>query len=136
PASGIPVLCITGGVGLDDRGKGHPGDQDQVSIATPLSKWASRAEQPEEAAALATRGYQIAAAPRPGTAVVEIPLDMQQRGVEPLSLTPPRTESETPDVTEIRARLAPAERPVIIAGSGCFWDGAGDALRALAEGGR
>src|SRR5438067_1907716 len=37
--SGIPVLCITGGVGLDDRGKGHPGDQDQVAIAGPISKW-------------------------------------------------------------------------------------------------
>src|SRR5438105_14324758 len=71
--SGIPVLCLTGGVGLADRGKGHPGDQDQAAIAAPISKWSVRVEKSEEAAALVDRGCQIAVAPRPGAAVVEIP---------------------------------------------------------------
>jgi thiamine pyrophosphate-dependent acetolactate synthase large subunit-like protein len=134
--SGIPVLCVTGGVGLDDRGKGHPGDQDQVAIATPITKWAARATQPDNAAALIIRSFEIALAPRPGAVVVELPLDIQQRGVEPISQTPPLRDVETPNVAEIRARLSRAQRPVMIAGSGCFWDGAGDALRALAEGAR
>jgi acetolactate synthase-1/2/3 large subunit len=134
--SGIPVLCITGGVALSDRGKGHPGDQDQGAIAAPISKWSVRAETPEEAAEFVSRGFQIAGTPRPGAAVVELPLDVQQRGVEPISLTPSERDVETPDVGEISRWLGLAQRPVIIAGSGCFWDGAGDALRALAEGAR
>jgi len=134
--SGIPVLCITGGVGLDDRGKGHPGDQDQVAIAGSMAKWAARAEHPDDAAAFISRGFEIALAPRPGAAVVELPLDVQQRGAEPVSLTPPRRVAETPDVGEILGLLSGSERPVIIAGSGCFWDGAGDALRAFAESAR
>jgi acetolactate synthase-1/2/3 large subunit len=121
---------------MSDRGKGHPGDQDQAAIAAPISKWSGRAETGEEAAALVRGGYEIAVAPRPGATVVELPLDVQQRGVEPISLTTPRRDEVTPDVGEIMRRLARAERPVIIAGSGCFWDGAGDALRALAEGAR
>jgi acetolactate synthase-1/2/3 large subunit len=133
--SGIPVVCITGGVALDDRGKGQPGDQDQAAIATPISKWSVRAEDPDEAAALVARSYEIAVAPRPGSAVIEIPMDVQQGradgGDGPVSLpTPTRDE---PDVSEIARALSHAERPVLIAGSGCFWDGAGDALRALAE---
>ena len=134
--SGIPVLCIAGGVGLADRGKGHPGDQDQTAIAAPISKWSARAETPQDAATLVGRGCQIAVAPRPGAAVVELPLDVQQRGVEPISLTTPERDVATPDVREIVRVLSGAERPVIIAGSGCFWDGAGDALRAMAEAAR
>jgi len=138
--SGIPVVCITGGVALSDRGKGHPGDQDQAAIAAPISKWSRRAENPQEAATLISRGCQIAVAPRPGAVVVELPMDVQQGradgGVEPISLTSPEGDTETPDVSEILRKLGEAERPVIIAGSGCFWGGAGDALRALVEGAR
>ena len=138
--SGIPVVCITGGVALDDRGKGHPGDQDQAAIAAPISKWSVRAENPDEAAALVGRGYEIAVAPRPGSVVVEIPMDVQQRradgGGSPVSLGTPGRDEATPDVGETFTTINRAERPVIIAGSGCFWDGAGDALRALAEAAR
>ncbi len=131
--SGIPVVCITGGVSLDDRGKGHPGDQDQVTIATPISKWARRALDGNKAAALAEEAFEVSAAPRPGAAVLELPMDVQQRGVEPISLPTPRRDVETPNVNEILTKLGDSERAVIIAGSGCFWDRAGDALRALAE---
>ena len=135
--SGIPVVCITGGVALSDRGKGHPGDQDQVAIAEPISKWSVLLENSEEASALISRSCQIAVAPRPGAVVVELPMDVQQsrveRGVEELSLRTSERDGETPNVSEIARLLGSAERPVIIAGSGCFWDGAGDALRAFTE---
>lgn len=135
--SGIPVVCITGGVALADRGKGHPGDQDQAAIAAPISKVSFRAEDPKAAAALISRSCQIAVAPRPGAVVVELPMDVQQRradgGAGAISLTTPTPDEETPDVSHIARILGNAERPVIIAGSGCFWDGAADALRALTE---
>jgi acetolactate synthase-1/2/3 large subunit len=138
--SGIPVLCITGGVSLGDRGKGHPGDQDQAAIAAPISKSSMRLENPNEAAALVSRCCQIAVAPRPGSVVVEIPMDVQQGradgGAEGISFPFTGGDEASPDVTEIARALGKAARPVIIAGSGCFWDGAGDALRALAEGAR
>jgi acetolactate synthase-1/2/3 large subunit len=131
--SGIPVVCITGGVALDDRGKGHPGDQDQAAIAAPISKWSRRAETPQEAVALTLEAMEISVAPRPGAAVLELPMDVQQRGVGPISFTTPARDVVTPDVSAIAKKLGESERPVIVAGSGCFWDGAGDALRALAE---
>jgi acetolactate synthase-1/2/3 large subunit len=136
--SGIPVVCITGGVALSDRGKGHPGDQDQAEIAAPMSKRSQRLDDPNDAAARTANAFEIARAPRPGAAVLEIPMDVQQGdangGDGPISRTTP--QRDTPNVYEIASRLGAAERPVIVAGSGCFWDGAGHALRALAEAAR
>ena len=115
--SGIPVVCITGGVALSDRGKGHPGDQDQAAIAEPISKWSVLLENPEEASVLISRSCQIAVAPRPGAVVVELPMDVQQsrveRGVEELSLRTSERDAETPNVSEIARLLGSAERPVI-----------------------
>ncbi|HJT37294.1 MAG TPA: thiamine pyrophosphate-binding protein, partial [Actinomycetota bacterium] len=132
--SGIPVVCITGGVSLDDRGKGHPGDQDQAAIAAPISKWSARADDADEAPARADQAFEICAAARPGAAVLELPMDVQQHradgGASEISITTPRRDGAAPDVSAIASRLGSAERPVIIAGSGCFWDRAGDELRA------
>jgi len=139
-ASGIPVVCITGGVALDDRGKGHPGDQDQVAIARPISKYAARAEASEGVATLVEFAFAMARAPRPGAAILEMPMDVQQReargGVGPVSMVTSMRDEAALDLGEIVRALSHASNPVLIAGSGCFWDDAGDALRALAEAAR
>lgn len=135
-ASGIPVVCITGGVAMDDRGKGHPGDQDQVAIARPIAKWAARAETSSDVARRTAEALEAARHARPGAAVLELPMDVQQHGVDATS-DPPRGSGElTPDLKQTIHILSRAGRPVIVAGSGCFWDRAGDALRALAESAR
>ncbi|MGZ4212177.1 MAG: thiamine pyrophosphate-binding protein [Actinomycetota bacterium] len=132
-ASGIPVLCITGGVAMGDRGKGHPGDQDQVAIARPITKWAARVEDAKETALRTSEALDVARAPRPGAVVLELPMDVQQRGVDAPPVQPGPRAKARPDLREVTRSLSEARRPVIVAGSGCFWDGAGDALRVLAE---
>ncbi|MFN2613633.1 MAG: thiamine pyrophosphate-binding protein [Actinomycetota bacterium] len=138
-ASGIPLVCVTGGVAMSDRGRGHPGDLDQVAIARPLSGWAERAEHAEQVGALTARALHETRGPRPDVAVLELPLDVQQAAVARESVATvarARTEPEPAVLARARAALRDAERPVIVAGSGCFWSGAAEPLRALVEAAR
>lgn len=133
-ASGIPVLCITGGVGMDERGRGHPGDQDQIAIARPWSRWAERVDDPNLVSDATQRALRAArpTAGRPGVAVLELPLDVQHRAADrPLSARAQPIRSEPDNLAGARAALGRATKPVIVAGSGCWWARAGEALHAL-----
>lgn len=135
-ANGTPVVCVTGGVGLADRGRGHPGDADQVAIAAPISKWAARAASAAECGVQCAQAMWQARSGRPGTAVLELPLDVQSDRAEAEPGTPLAIQRRPPDddaLARVRGAIASASRPVIIAGSGCFWSDAGDAVRTLAE---
>ncbi|HEY5724573.1 MAG TPA: thiamine pyrophosphate-dependent enzyme, partial [Methylomirabilota bacterium] len=77
---------------------------------------------------------------RPGPVFVEIPVDLLMTVVEdrlapiPRAYAHRRPTAPDPDsVQELAALLARAERPVIMAGSGVYWDDAAKALAALAE---
>jgi thiamine pyrophosphate-dependent acetolactate synthase large subunit-like protein len=134
--SGIPLVCITGGVGLSQRGLGHPGDLDQIAVVRPVSKWSATVTSPDDAGEFIAAAFGHARGGRPGVAVVEIPVDVQLQPTtapapEPLPSDPPDPDPE--QIAAARAALAAAERPIAIAGSGCFWSGAAEALTAFIE---
>lgn len=134
--SGIPLVCITGGVGLSQRGTGHPGDLDQVALVRPVSKWVGTVSTPGDAGEFLAAAFGHARAGRPGVAVLEIPVDVQLMPVdisapEPLPSEPGAPGPDT--IAAARALLATSARPVVVAGSGCFWSGAGEALRGFVE---
>jgi acetolactate synthase-1/2/3 large subunit len=136
-ASGTPVLCITGGVAMIDRGTGHPGDADQVAIARPISRWAARAETADSAGSRTLDAFDAARqseSARAGVAVLELPMDAQH-GRTRTEVVDRSGEKPRPSrtVNDIAALLSKAERPVIVAGSGVYWAGAGEPLRELAE---
>lgn len=134
--SGVPLVCITGGVGLTQRGQGHPGDLDQMAIVAPVSKWAASVTNPQDAGEFIAAAFGHARAGKPGVAVVEIPVDVQLAAVDvdapdALPWDPPGPDDDA--IASARAMLAAARRPVIVAGSGCFWSGADEALLRLVE---
>lgn len=134
--SGIPLVCITGGVGLSQRGQGHPGDLDQIAVVRPVSKWAATVQRPDDAGEFLAAAFGHARAGRPGVAVVEVPVDVQLSPTGAPAPEPLPYEPATPDperVATARAMLAAAQRPVVVAGSGCFWSGAAEALEAFVE---
>ncbi len=135
--TGIPLVCITGGVGLSQRGQGHPGDIDQIALVRPVSKWSATVSSPDDAGESLAAAFGHARAGRPGVAVVEIPVDVQLARTEadapePLPFEPPEPDAEA--IAAARAALASAERPIAIAGSGAFWSvGAAGALATFIE---
>jgi len=135
-ASGVPLVCITGGVGLSQRGQGHPGDLDQVAVVRPVSKWTATVGVPGDAGETIAAAFGHARGGRPGVAVVEIPVDVQLMPTDASPPDPLPSEGSDPDPDQIaaaRAALAAAERPIAIAGSGCFWAGAAEELLAFVE---
>lgn len=138
-ASGIPVLCITGAVGTDERGRGHPGDADQTEIARPWVSHAVRATHPDEVARLIAVAWQRCVSGRPGVSVVELPMDIQYARTDETASAPLSVDRSWPAAEALAAArdaLAGAQRPVIMAGSGVYWSGASDALRSFAESAR
>ncbi|MGH2793744.1 MAG: thiamine pyrophosphate-binding protein, partial [Actinomycetota bacterium] len=104
--SGIPLVCVTGGVGLSQRGMGHPGDLDQVAIVRPVSKWVETVRAPGDAGEFLAAAFGHARAGRPGVAVLEIPVDVQ---LAPTDASPPDPlpfEPAAPDAERIAAARA------------------------------
>lgn len=135
-ASGVPLVCITGGVGLSQRGQGHPGDLDQLAVVRPVSKWAATVTSPGDAGETIAAAFGHARGGRPGVAVVEIPVDVQLMPTDAAAPDPLPSDTAEPDperIAEARAALAAAQRPIAIAGSGCFWSGAQAELLAFVE---
>jgi acetolactate synthase-1/2/3 large subunit len=83
--------------------------------------------------------FQHMMGPTPGPAFLEIPQDVFYRPLPEdarVDFGPraaPRAAGDPGDVERAAAMLRQAERPVLVAGGGSFWSGAGDALRLLAE---
>jgi len=137
---GSPVVVIGGRAPAARWGSGSLQEIDHVPIVAGVTKRAVTAEKTgnvgvEVAAALAS----AADAPR-GPCFVDIPADQFfDRAAPPPAITEPHhgpagVRLPDPDaIARVAKLLADAERPVLMAGAGVYWDGAEEALQELAE---
>jgi acetolactate synthase-1/2/3 large subunit len=134
-----PVLCITGQIQSDlidaARGLLHEID-DQVGMIRHITKWAARANTPNEVPIVVHEAFRQLRSGRPRPAAVEVPPDVLQmigevRLGEPLQ--PERLPGDPEKLARLAERLGKAERPVVLAGSGIHVGAAWEELRTLAE---
>jgi acetolactate synthase-1/2/3 large subunit len=134
---GSPMVVIGGRAPAARWGAGSLQEVDHVPIVAEVTKRAVTAQKTgdiytEVAASLAA----AAGAPR-GPAFVDIPVDQFfDRAALPQEAFGQGAEARTPDpdaLGRVAKLLANAERPVIMAGAGVYWDGAEGALEELAE---
>ncbi len=137
----VPMLVIAGQVNLSMTAKStgikglrQLGDQEEnlVEIIAPITKYAATVESPE-ALYLATNG-------RFGPAFVEIPLNIQGSYITEHKLrkfvAPPLRAKRAQLKKLVRktiVRLREARRPVLLAGNGIRWAGAGKELQELIQ---
>ncbi len=139
-ASGLPVVVIAGRTGLVQRGRGAVQDLDQAALVAPVTKWRATCFETARIPEYVEAALHHASTGSPGVAYLEIPDDVL-KGAAELSLSPlgpgHRLPSRpVPDATTLGGMvdlLAGAERPVVLAGSGAFFSGAGPALEGFAE---
>ena len=114
-------------------------DHDALAVLRPVAKWARTCHSAKRLAEYVEIACRRALAGRPGPCVVAYPKDLL---VQEVSLGVARVHQApivarpSPDPTAVAAAaslLANAERPVIIAGTGAYWSGAGHALRRFSE---
>jgi acetolactate synthase-1/2/3 large subunit len=135
-----PVLLIGGAAPLGLRGLGSLQEVEQVDLLRPITKGSWTVSETRQIPEVLTTAIRHALTGRPGPVFVEIPVDLLMTVVEdrlaPIPTAYAHRRPTAPDgdsVRDLAALLARAERPVIMAGSGVYWDDAAAALQALAD---
>lgn len=142
--AGSPLVVITGDAHRQHAWKNMTQEARQVDILTPACKALIRVEMIERLPELVRRAFAVATSGRPGPVVLDVPEDIAH-GTYPFDIDTLvaderhqqipaiRTRPCAASVAEAAARLAGAERPLILAGGGVHLSGACDVLSGFAE---
>jgi acetolactate synthase-1/2/3 large subunit len=134
-----PLVVISGSNTMQKRDRGFPQDMDQLSVVRQFTKWARSCHAVERIPEYIEAAFRHASQGRPGPTYVEIPYDVMEAKIGAGAAVYPEKPKRLrpgPDpraVQELVERLRSAKRPIAIAGSGAFWSGADEALRAFAR---
>lgn len=135
--SSSPVLAITSTIPSQYLGKKkgylHETDDLMPAFAT-ATRYAATVSEAAEFPEKLERALDAAIGPRPGPALLEIPMDVISAECGEVPFTKRSRAMPTDDeVAQAALLLSLAARPVIWAGGGVLRSGASDALTALAE---
>jgi acetolactate synthase-1/2/3 large subunit len=133
---GSPVVVIGGRAPAARWGSGSLQEVDHVPMVAEVTKRAVTAAKAGDIGAEVAASLVAAAGPPRGPCFVDIPVDQffDVAEAEPVDVTTRPAGPPDPDALAAVAKLlADAERPVIMAGAGVYWEGAEVALEELAE---
>jgi acetolactate synthase-1/2/3 large subunit len=140
-AAASPLVLVGGARPLVQDGQGALQELPQADLLAPITKWRGVCREPERIGEyLMTAWRQAWSQPR-GPVYVELPMDVLFAPVdddvagEPVrgGVTTARAFGDPGQVMQAVALLNEAERPVVIAGSGVYWDEGETALHIAAE---
>lgn len=135
--SSSPVLAITSAIPSQYLGKrkGYLHETDDLMPAfSTVTRYSATVTQASAFPEMLARALDAAIGPRPGPALLEIPMDVISAECDEVSFTKRGPVVPTDDeVSQAALLLSLAARPVIWAGGGVLRSGATDALTALAE---
>jgi acetolactate synthase I/II/III large subunit len=139
-AARSPLVLLGGAAPLALRGLGALQEMEQVDLLRPVTKAAFTVAETRRIPEVLTTAIRTALAGPPGPVFVELPVDLLLDRVEDRLAPIPRgyvhrdPALADPDAIARLARLlARSERPVVVAGSGVWWDDAAGDLAAFAE---
>ena len=135
-STGTPVMLLGGRTTTAKRLTGTFQDVDGRAVTDAVTKWNETVFLPERIPTYLETAWRRMLAGRPGSVFVELPHDVLSADadaeVRPVAL--PEPAGGAPDaIRRASELLGGAEHPIAVAGSGAFWSGAEDALRAFAE---
>ncbi len=130
---GAPMLLISGAGDLATAGMGHFQDMDQPAVARPLTKFARTIDVPGRAVEILEEALLAAVAPPPGPVHLTFPMDVQRAAVARPVRRPPVGRATWPVRTDDEVHLSRYERPLIVAGSGLWYNGEGPELLRFSE---
>ncbi len=131
-----PMLLL---VGLPERaheGRGAFQEIDLKSLFGSIANWVGIVPSPERIPEFVARAYQAACSGRRGPAVLGLPEDVLFASAEVADADPVRTAAPAPtagDMTRLKAKLAAAERPLVLLGGGGWSAQAAEDIAAFAE---
>src|SRR5438309_1016211 len=130
--SGSPVMLLAGRTSTVKRLTGTFQDIDGRGISAPVTKWAETVFDAERVPVYLEAGWRRMLGGRPGAVFLELPHDVLKSDPDGVNVDRVRFAEPAGAAPDALARalkmLGDAERPMVIAGGGAFWAGAGDAL--------
>jgi thiamine pyrophosphate-dependent acetolactate synthase large subunit-like protein len=138
----VPLVMLAGHAQLRQTGRGAVQEAPQLAMAAPVAKKALTCVDPKRLGRTTSEALHVARSGRPGPVYCELPQDVLSAKVAPPDpdaapfghpRTAPISRASKEDVAAALTLLESATRPIIVAGSGAFWSGAGDALARFAE---
>ncbi len=139
---GAPMLLITGANESNTLGRGGFQDVDHVAMCKSICKHAETVWRPERIPQAVAECFHAATTGRPGPTHLTIPRDVLCGEIPGHLPMPPlggrgrvadRAAPAPDDVAAAAGMVAEADRPLIVAGSGCFYADAGLELLAFAR---
>jgi acetolactate synthase-1/2/3 large subunit len=131
-----PMILFVGQIALADRGRGAFQEVDYREVFGGLAKWATEIETPERTVEVVERAFATALQGRMGPVVVALPEDILHAdgGPAPTRTVVPAKAALDPEFVEaVKARLANAERPLLVLGGSGWSDAATTAIGDWAE---
>ncbi len=135
-----PLLLIGGAAPLGLRGLGALQETEQVALYRPITKGSWTVAETRQIPEVLTTAIRTALTGRPGPVFVEIPVDLLMTVIEDrLAPIPTRyvhrtaSPADPDDVVRLGHLVSRAERPVVLAGSGVYWDDAAKPLGSFAD---
>jgi acetolactate synthase-1/2/3 large subunit len=133
-----PLVLISGCVGIECIEKLDLQDMRQAPVIEPMVKKALVCHKPERIPEFIDLAYRIAGSGRPGPVYLELPVDVLNAQTDPTIVKRPHSviQSHPVDLDQCRKiieLLQQASRPIVIAGSGTWYSGAGQELVAFVE---
>ncbi len=139
-AARSPLLLIGGAAMLGLKGMGALQDVEQVPLFRSITKGSWSVPETRLIPEFLTAAIRAALTGRPGPVFVEIPVDLLVNQVEDRLAPIPtgyvhrtRQAADPESVARLADLLAGAERPLVLAGSGVYWDDAAGELASFAE---
>jgi acetolactate synthase-1/2/3 large subunit len=135
-----PLVVIGGARPLAQAGRLALQELDTPAILRPITKWAGVCDRPERIPEYVATAFRHALAQPRGPVYLELPMDVLFADADDVEAEPSRSAARTfgdpREVMRAAELLNGAERPVVVAGSGIWWDGAWKQLAFFAENGR
>ncbi len=138
--SGSPVVVISGRSSIERRDIGAMQDMDQIEVMHPVTKWARSVLTTSRISEYVSAAFRQAQSGRPAPVFLEIPIDVLDGNVKTEEVIWPkgyRTEhrpyGDPEAIKKAADLLRNAKRPLVVAGGGVWWSGAGEELRAFVE---
>ncbi|KYH33460.1 biosynthetic-type acetolactate synthase large subunit [Neomoorella mulderi] len=136
----IPIIAITGQVGLAMIGRDSFQEADITGITMPVTKANYLVKSIRDLAATIHEAFYVATTGRPGPVLIDIPKDITTQRAAfhyPPRLRLPgyrsRVEPHALQVAQAAAAIQAAEKPLLFIGGGVITSGAHEEVRQLAE---
>jgi len=135
----IPVVAITGNVGLPLIGRDSFQEVDITGITMPVTKHNFIVKDVKDLASTIRRAFEIAQSGRPGPVLIDVPKNIQQADCDFVNIpratpkTSPLDKCATAQLSNIAQLLKSCSKPLIYLGGGAVTSGANAEVIKLAE---